>query len=387
MRSSICTVLILAVVLACSGTNQSEPVVRISSLDYSLDTVQIDAGDEILFVSRRLNQSDLSLDRQFLYNFNRQEHAFEKIDLDRLQLVRKFPFEKEGPNGTGSYFHSFFLLQNDRLMLGSAKKWSIFELNGRKIKEITFQEVPFAAVEMEESDNFFVKLAINEGHYLGLLRNYHEKSTDLLRVDLNAGRASRVAMPQFDRMKDFEFEFSDGKTYMYYAPELYLRFEGGKFLLGNDIQNDLAIYVPGIDSLRIIRYESELTANRKAAVPGTTTFDSQEAFFETYIQFREDIGFSVPVWDAQNEVYYRFSYKGIFERTPTEGHEWPQVTAAEVFLTVFDENLELLAESRIPDLTQPPEKHFVKDGKVWMFVNLRDEMGFARLSVDLEGLK
>jgi len=45
--------------------------------------------------------------------------------------------------------------------------------------------------------------------------------------------------------------------------------------------------------------------------------------------------------------------------------------------------LNLIQEAKLPFLTQKPLRHFIKDGMLWLFVNLEDEMGFIRLRVDL----
>jgi hypothetical protein len=42
----------------------------------------------------------------------------------------------------------------------------------------------------------------------------------------------------------------------------------------------------------------------------------------------------------------------------------------------------LIGESLVPILNKTPGKHFVKGGKIWIFENIDDEMGFIRLSVD-----
>lgn len=82
-------------------------------------------------------------------------------------------------------------------------------------------------------------------------------------------------------------------------------------------------------------------------------------------------------------MYYRFSHKEVFEDASTEAFQFPTATGAEVFLTIFDENLSMLAETEISSISMPPQKHFVKDGKIWMFVNMEDEIGFVRLAIDL----
>jgi hypothetical protein len=51
-------------------------------------------------------------------------------------------------------------------------------------------------------------------------------------------------------------------------------------------------------------------------------------------------------------------------------------------LTILDENLQIIGESKVPELKRAPSTHFVKDGKIWIFENIDDEMAFVRLSIN-----
>ncbi|WP_154856279.1 DUF4221 family protein [Cyclobacterium xiamenense] len=370
--------------IACTSENRMENLSGSTSLDYSLDTVLIDPGEELLFVAGRLYNSDLSPDGKYLYNYNQHDHSFEQIDLDEKKLVRKRPFEKEGPNGTGDFFRSFFLMDNDHVLIVTFPNPLIFDLNGKKLKELKFQELITDGAETDDRQAFLVEMNLpdQENQYLGFLRSFEAKSTELMRVDLNEGSTKKMSIPQFENLKNFELQFTDGKGYMVSGPQTYLIREGGKILLGSNLRNELYQYLPETDSLRVFTYHSQLTENEKT-VPGAREFDTQEGFLEAIRQVRGEINFSAPVWDEQNKVYYRFSHKEVLEEPNTESFQWPSATSAEVFLTLFDENLDMLAETRVADIGMPPQKHFVKDGKIWMFVNVEDEVGFARLSMDL----
>ncbi|NHE59012.1 DUF4221 family protein [Cyclobacterium plantarum] len=374
----------LLIQIACTSENQMENLSGSTSLDYSLDTVLIDPGEELLFVAGRLYNSDLSPDGKYLYNYNQHDHSFEQIDLDEKKLVRKFPFEKEGPNGTGEFFKSFFLLDNDHLVIISFPNPGVFEMSGKKLKELKFQELITDGGKTEDRKAFLVEMNLpnHDNQYLGFLRSFEAKSTELMRVDLEKGSTKTMSVLQFENLKNFELQFTDGKGYMVTGPQTYLIREGGKILLGSNLRNELYQYLPVTDSLRVFTYDSQLTENEKS-VPGAREFDTQEGFLEAIRQVREEISFSAPVWDEQNKVYYRFSHKEVLEEPNTESFQWPAATSAEVFLTLFDENLDMLAETRVADIGMPPQKHFVKDGKIWMFVNVEDEVGFARLSMDL----
>ena len=370
--------------IACTSENQMGNLSGSTSLDYSLDTVLIDPGEELLFVAGRLYNSDLSLDGKYLYNYNQHDHSFEQIDLDEKKLVRKRPFEKEGPNGTGDFFRSFFLMDNDHILIVTFPNPLIFDLNGKKLKELKFQELITDGAETDDRQAFLVEMNLpdQENQYLGFLSSFEAKSTELMRVDLNEGSTKKMSIPQFENLKNFELQFTDGKGYMMSGPQTYLIQEGSKILLGSNLTNELYQYLPESDSLLVKTYQSQLTEDEKTK-PTANEFDSQGKFLEATRKVREEISFSPPKWDEQNKVYYRFSHKEVLEEPDMESFQWPNAVEAEVYLTVFDENLDMLAETLLPDITMPPQKHFVKDGMIWMFVNVEDEVGFARLSIDL----
>jgi hypothetical protein len=61
---------------------------------------------------------------------------------------------------------------------------------------------------------------------------------------------------------------------------------------------------------------------------------------------------------------------------------YPKVKGAKVVLSVYDFDLNVLGESELPQWNKIPKFHFVKDGKIWVFENIDDEMSFVRLSVN-----
>jgi hypothetical protein len=96
----------------------------------------------------------------------------------------------------------------------------------------------------------------------------------------------------------------------------------------------------------------------------------------------EEINFLLPVFDEKNKVYYRFSYAMEFDDEENPDSLLEEVKNTKVYLSIYDENLHMLRESPIPLLNKKPGHHFVKDGKIWIFENIEDEMGFVRIKVD-----
>jgi len=56
-----------------------------TNIQFSLDTVSIDPGDEILFLKHQLLNGDMGKDWKYFFNFNGDDHTLEKINLDELR--------------------------------------------------------------------------------------------------------------------------------------------------------------------------------------------------------------------------------------------------------------------------------------------------------------
>ncbi|EON78514.1 hypothetical protein ADIS_0983 [Lunatimonas lonarensis] len=78
-----------------------------------------------------------------------------------------------------------------------------------------------------------------------------------------------------------------------------------------------------------------------------------------------------------------FSFQADKEKVVEDGHHSESVNSSTIYLTVFDKNLEMLEESKIPELNKVPGTYFVKYGAIWIFENMEDELGFLRLKIEL----
>ncbi|SHN14363.1 protein of unknown function [Cyclobacterium lianum] len=95
----------------------------------------------------------------------------------------------------------------------------------------------------------------------------------------------------------------------------------------------------------------------------------------------EQVRFGPPVWDKTTKRYLRLSAKRIFSDIREEGAFLPEIKEVVVYLSVFDEAFNLIAETAIPELSTDYVKYFSKNGKLWVFQNVDDEMGFIRLDM------
>ncbi|MCC5938074.1 MAG: DUF4221 family protein [Lunatimonas sp.] len=376
---------IIFLIAAC-GSPEKGNLGQQRQLYFTLDTVLVDPGDEILYLRANLGNAELSADERFLYNYNPKDHALEKIDLDELKLVKKIAFEKEGPQGTGPFFTPFFLLGGDSILVaGSLKHAAIFNLEGEKLTEVSIQQVLDQSGILDGGNRFRIKSIItgDSNQYLGFLTDWSAKFLQLMKVDMDESKLAEFDLPAFDKLDDYRVtQFSGGEIIGFLGSQVLLQTEGESIVISNNVFNELYVYLPEKDSLLLKTYESRLTPNQKTPYYPKQV-ESDEALYRIYATSLAEIEFERLFWDKINERYYRFSYQTDMEIVEENGHYSRSSNSSTIFLTVFDKNLEMLGESRIPELNKVPGTYFVKDGAIWIFENMEDELGFLRLSIDL----
>jgi hypothetical protein len=89
---------------------------------------------------------------------------------------------------------------------------------------------------------------------------------------------------------------------------------------------------------------------------------------------RQEINFLPPFWDEKSQHFYRFSYEELpaIDRSDAE-------IKSNVYLTILDKDINQIGETEVPQLARSPGKHFARDGKIWIYRNLNDEMVLCAL--------
>lgn len=107
----------LSFIAACS-TERKESSQNFE-LNLTQDTVMVDAGDGNIDLQYGLSYPELSNDGKFLFNYVFNRSKFDKINLETLTLETTLQFEREGPNGMGSYIGGYSLNSEDQIMIWS----------------------------------------------------------------------------------------------------------------------------------------------------------------------------------------------------------------------------------------------------------------------------
>ncbi|WP_373497018.1 DUF4221 family protein [Aquiflexum sp.] len=377
MKRTLLAFIILNLFWNCAPS--SEKRMDYSQITLSMDTVMVDSKDEILFLKGDLMISDLSADNQYLYYLNPMGLTLEIVDLNQLEFVRRISYEEEGPNGLGRFPMQFQVLQDEQVFIGSFTHRGIFDLEGVKVKDLNFKMDELRGDDMPPG---YVEKSLrtdprDQYKLFSVLNVWGDGLSLFGLIDTQKKTFQDLPIPEFDYLAEFRMIFSDGgNTRAILGEEMGLTESNNKIILSNNIGSDL--YVLDLDT-EILKHKpiahQAIPSRKFLKIPPIV--ESMEEFQEHIRKLREDINFTPPVWDKENQVYYRFAY--FKKNKELDGKQVPD--GAEVFLIVLDKDFYLISETPLETFTKIPSRHFVKDGKIWIFENMEDEMGFVRLTL------
>ncbi|SEJ30658.1 protein of unknown function [Cyclobacterium xiamenense] len=349
-------------------------------LDFSLDTVIVDGGEQLVFPYLAASRSFFTDNKRFLFNFNDFDHTVEKIDLEKLKLAGKYPLEKEGPNGTGEYVDYLVLLDSGKLLIQTSNQAGIFDWEGNKLRE--FDPLLEGASLMHVDRKTFQPVKVVGDQIYGLIVDNAANTGELGYYGLSRDEFSYIPLAKDFRHGDFNLEHREGNSRRRYAPGFVMQAYGENMLVvGSTVSSTVFIFDPETQQFAKKECNLSLTASEKKGVYRLATED-KAAFQRAYVALYEEVSFGPLIWDVENERYFRFYYEYSYpDELPPGG--FPRPVSTVVYLMVLDNELNLLHETSLPQLDHVPYFSFAKDDKIWIFVNLEDELGFVRMSIDL----
>uniref|UniRef100_UPI00359381A4 DUF4221 family protein n=1 Tax=Aquiflexum sp. TaxID=1872584 RepID=UPI00359381A4 len=171
----------------------------------------------------------------------------------------------------------------------------------------------------------------------------------------------------------------DGNTYDILGPYIYVENINQQIIVSSNVSSELYVYKPDLDSLHHFTYSYNLTKSEKEGNYPTEISDPK-AFHDIFKGINSEVSFLSPIWDNDQQLYYRIHYETLFE--DDFSGMYPKRIGAKVYLTVYNKDFQLKTEGQLPQFEDIPGFHFAKDGKIWIFQNLDDEMGFVRFSLE-----
>ncbi|MCR9014528.1 DUF4221 domain-containing protein [Aquiflexum gelatinilyticum] len=365
----------ILILISCSKNNNENSTGAIGEINLEIDTVLVDSKGEVLMAGTFLGVFDLSEDKKYLYNFDGSSHQIEVIDLDKLVLDRKIQLEKEGPNGIENP-NGLLDLGEGRFLFSNFNSWTVVNQDAQKISMFNYEK------EKLSGDSLFGKEDLNP-HYLfvegkkefyTIIDQIDQNSTTIGLVNLDTKTLKRIEIPQLEKLKDFRVLMTMSGSIASNKPVVSMYSWNDKILIGNNAINQFIIFDPKLESVNVKTFESKLTPNQKTPNEKVEV-GSIEELIAAGKKLNEQIDFKNLNWDSDSQRFYRLSSISL---PKPEGET---INKADVFLTVFDKELNMIGEMKLDGFTKPPVTSFFKDGAIWIHQNLNDELGFIRIKV------
>ena len=368
---------------ACGEKGSSEDANSdniLENLTFTVDTVVVDPAEEIIDLSNHLRLADISKDRKKLFLFTESDNKLSVINLDHLNLEKKIPYEKEGPNGVGSFLWNLDLISDDRFYLMTFNTAAIFDFKGIKHETINLEEEDIQGIKDKTLQNNRLKVTEDLKWYYtvpGSDFDQGDQSAELAIINRENNEGKLFPLPALDKTQEYKVILTDGPMMQVYVEEYFLSEFFGKFFVTSSATSDIYTIDPKNDSLVLHSFDLKHTPKEKTEPPKRTEFTEREAWREEINKIHTQITFGGLLWDESRKNFFRFANILI----PSLSEDIP--SKRQVFLLAFDETLTLIGETEIEDLYESPEFPFFKNGKLYSFVNVEDELGFAVFTFDL----
>lgn len=376
----------LALLTACGEKPKSgeisivgEPKNILENLTFSIDTLVVDPGDEIINL-KHLSSINISLStsKDQFYFFDRSRFILHEIDLNSLKLVNNYPFEEEGPDGTGRLVYIFKFLPNGNFsvqdLFGTV---SFFSKTGKKIGNLNINEEEILK-DFPFGLNLVYQLQIDlERNKLYSLPIYLNTEEVFFAVLDSLGQSGKILeLPQFQKINNYKIEYSSGRDGGESRGEQrFLQQLNDLIIISTTYQNSVYIYDPEMETLIYKEFGHELVPLEKNAEVKNKVNSHLEFQAETD-KLHTQINYYDFYWDEITQRFYRFASKGL----PIPNVDSPK--KFEYFMFAYDKTLNLKGETKLDGLSELPLGGFFKDGKLWSYVNVKDELGFAVFTFD-----
>jgi hypothetical protein len=359
------SIALITLFFSCSNSESEKR----EGFEVKIDTVYVDAGDELIFHQYGLSHSDLSNDQKRLFNFTPKDEL-EVIDLDSLKLLHKVATEKEGPLGTGRPY-AIEVDQTGRLVMYGFNEVRIFSPGLDSMKRYPLIGEALSGLDPELLAYFNPQLT--DGTFLyAVYENYEQVPLGLAIVLLDEMRVKKIPIELAARVEPFTYSlFVQGRLGNRFYDPIHMELVDNRLILSTAYANEAFTLDLETDSATLKSFHSELTQDKKP-IPAKTATETINEMEDLRRDGEKSVKFGAFHFDKTHRRFWRFSRD--IDREIGDSLVFKNV------LTVFDEDLNQLAETVVP--IDPFSKKFFKDGKLWSYVNVEDELGFAVLTLD-----
>ena len=353
-----------------------EPKNILENLSYSIDTVVVDPGDEIINLKYGLIITALSPDHQKLYKLDGGTIHLQEINLNKLALTASYPFENEGPNGIASFGSQLTSLGEEKFIFSGPHKIGKFSKTGELSQDFDYS-IDKLLGSKNLNGNMLSQFAFMDEKQMGffLETNYNDPVFNLVTINFQEENSKVIDLPEMDVTHDFRVLQIDNNRKSRWKQSVTVQTINSKVYITTEVSCGLYRYDPELDSLEYITFPLTLTATQKTRKIKNEVWSTKERKEQTSL-VNSEVRFYELHWDDKSNQFFRLSSILI----PSNSEEPSK--KSEVFLSAFDSQLNLIGEKKLEELFTVPETAFFKNGKLWSYVNVEDELGFAVFTFD-----
>ncbi|MBN7814338.1 DUF4221 family protein [Algoriphagus pacificus] len=369
----VLTICILGLLSACTGkeSENSEPKNILENLSYSVDTVVVDSKGEIINLKYGMNWFDLSPDSRSLFIYDYNQTLFQEIDLDKMVLSNTYQFEKEGPNGLGRS-SNFQVLPDGTLMIPTFPNSGIYNLQGEILSRINLNPEDIKGVDAPNPFALIYEILFDPKTEIlySLPGDFINGVRDLAVIDSKTQKGRIVKLPKMEKAENFKIFWNSDTGGSIQTENYTLEQIDDKLLITCTVGSGIYVFDTKTDSLSYVDFPHQLIPREKTGEIQNEV-STEEDFFQELRKVLSQVSFQELIWDEHSSRFYRLAIKSFVAEKKGDP------TTYETYLLAYDKDLKLLGESKIEGLDQRLSNYFWKDGKLWSYVNVEDELGFA----------
>ncbi len=349
---------------------------------YTIDTVIIDSKERLLDLETNIFRSDLNKRKSSIFLFNKFKHSIDEVDLDDLEFVNSYQFDADGPDGTGEYVYDIYEISDSLFFIKSYDRSAIFHKNSELIYKINWaNSIDSNGLEFGKIPQKEIAVGVNDLKVFGLSFENRNREVFLDILSVKDNSVERFDIDSEKSYHNFVLAIDDPQNYTFIDPIVYLTSENDQIIISHQYSSEIFIFNGEGRFLKFLKFEPSMTPNRASELKDKS-IHTIEQIEEEYQKLLEQVRFAPPVWDAVNKRYFRLSARRIFKEREAKGALLPELQEIMVYLSVFDAEFNLTSEVLIPELTSEFVKYFSKNGKLWVFENLADELGFIVIEIE-----
>jgi hypothetical protein len=377
------TIFVLALLTACGGkeSDSTDQKNILENLTFSVDTVVIDSGDDIFVIPYGLGGIGFTQNKARLWYFENDPLQLVQVDLNELKLIGKTEFQKEGPNGIGPYISDFQIGPTNELAIQSYISYAKFNTSGELTENLKVIPEGIDSELANDYQKLYQRAFYDFEKKRIYTQPYKEGTADkqLFIIDPQSKKVTAVPIPEMKSVSDFSrthVEESDGNGMIYFFAAFdHIEKENGQLLISAGPMSGFYRMDPKTDSVEFVDIQ-HLTVPNKWNITLMEAYNDASAFEEDERKVNEQLNYMAIKWDETREMYLRLGKKTYLAENRADPSTY------EIYLFAYDKDFKVLGETKIEGLEEVPSSYFWKDGKLWSYVNVEDELGFAVFTFD-----